>query len=115
MVDKLCSYCDIVGVAHHIIEVRELPPSDDLRILVRGEFLNGICSDLPLAFIDITWVKKNKLLLMCLPSFTLSWILDEIMASDIMPEFSTLLLWWLLTFSLPARSIKFSILSFSTL
>jgi len=44
------------GVIHNIIAVLELPPNDDLNILVKGEFLYGICYSffLPSAFNAIT-------------------------------------------------------------
>ena len=61
---------------HRIMAVLELPPSDVLRILVRGELRNGIWSLEPSAFIAITCVKKNKLLLICYPSLILMVYVD---------------------------------------
>jgi len=43
----VCSTCLIEGVIHRIIAVLELPPSDVLRIFVKGEFLNGMWSFVP--------------------------------------------------------------------
>jgi len=44
------------GVIHKMIAVLEFPPNDDLRILVNGEFLYGICCSFffPSAFNAIT-------------------------------------------------------------
>ena len=50
------------------IAVRELPPRLVLRILVRGELRKGMCSCLPSAYMAMTCVKKNRLLLMYWPS-----------------------------------------------
>jgi len=62
-------------VIQRTIAVLEFPPSEDLSIFVSGEFLYGICaSEAPFfasAFRAITWVKKNKDLLICCPSLTL--------------------------------------------
>ena len=48
--------------------VREFPPREDFRILVRGELRYGMnyssCWEVRLAFRLITWVRKNRLLLM---------------------------------------------------
>lgn len=111
---RVYSYWLRVGVAHRMMAVRELPPRDDLRILVRGELRYGIWADYPAAMREMTWVRKKRDLLMCLPSLILSfrdvyskscfiWWIGET-TSDVF-------LVWLLTFSLPARSIKFRILS----
>ena len=53
-VDVVYSICLIEGVMHKIIAVRELPPKLVFRILVRGEFLNGIWSCFPSACMAIT-------------------------------------------------------------
>jgi hypothetical protein len=39
---KVCSSWPAAGVMHSTIAVRELPPSDDRRIFVNGEFLYGM-------------------------------------------------------------------------
>ena len=63
---------------HKSINVLEFPPNDERRILVKGEFLYGIkVSFFPSLFNEITCVKKNKLLLICCPSLTLSLILTD--------------------------------------
>ena len=68
-VDCVCSSCVIDGVMQRMIAVRLFPPRLVFRILVRGEFRNGMCSLFPSAFIAITCVRKKRLLLMCYPSF----------------------------------------------
>lgn len=65
--DSVCSIWKILGVMHKTIAVRELPPSEAFRILVRGELRYGMYMSswwVRLAFKLITCVRKNKLLLM---------------------------------------------------
>jgi len=38
-VERVYSIYKKLGVMHNTIAVRELPPSEDFKILVRGEFL----------------------------------------------------------------------------
>ena len=77
-VDKVYSNWLSTGVAHSMIPVLEFPPRLVHKIFVSGEFLYGMWSHHPSPFREITWVKKNRLLLICFPSLTLSWMLLEI-------------------------------------
>lgn len=72
IVDIVYSIWLRAGVAHKIIKIRDFPLKLDFKILVRGEFLYGIWFDLPSLLNNMTCVRKNKLLLICNPSYTLS-------------------------------------------